>query len=125
MAYREEIKSPEVKTSIPKYNQHRFYVKTRSGVCGVGIYDPVGNSFILLSGSKINSTTSNSFNRKDAYRDITKNYCSLEEGLYVLKENYAFASPSSASSVVLGRSSYGWTDWKDEQGRSLNTVFPR
>lgn len=121
----EDSKSPDEKMTPPRINQHRFYVRTRSGVCGVGIYDPIGNSFILLSGSKINSTTSNSFNRKDAYRDITNNYCSLEDGLYVLKKDYTFASPSTASSVVLGRSSNGWTDWKDKQGRSLNTVYPR
>lgn len=121
----EDSKSPDEIMTPPRINQHRFYVRTRSGVCGVGIYDPIGNSFILLSGSKINSTTSNSFNRKDAYRDITNNYCSLEDGLYVLKKDYTFASPSTASSVVLGRSSNGWTDWKDKQGRSLNTVYPR
>lgn len=121
----EDSKSPDEIMTPPRINQHRFYVRTKSGVCGVGIYDPIGNSFILLSGSKINSTTSNSFNRKDAYRDITNNYCSLENGLYVLKKDYTFASPSTASSVVLGRSSNGWTDWKDKQGRSLNTVYPR
>ena len=121
----EDSKSPDEIMTPPRINQHRFYVRTRSGVCGVGIYEPIGNSFILLSGSKINSTTSNSFNRKDAYRDITNNYCSLEDGLYVLKKDYTFASPSTASSVVLGRSSNGWTDWKDKQGRSLNTVYPR
>ena len=121
----EDSKSPDEIMTPPRINQHRFYVRTKSGVCGVGIYDPIGNSFILLSGSKINSTTSNSFNRKDAYRDITNNYCSLEDGLYVLKKDYPFASPSTACSVVLGRSSNGWTDWKDKQGRSLNTVYPR
>lgn len=121
----EDSKSSEDRTTTTKNNQHRFYVRTRSGVFGVGVYDPVGNSFILLSGSKINSTTSNSFNRKDAYRDITNNFCNLEDGLYVLQEDYTFASPSTASSVVLGRSSNGWTDWKDEQGRSLNLVYPR
>lgn len=121
----EDSKSPDEIMTPPRINQHRFYVRTKSGVCGVGIYDPIGNSFILLSGSKINSTTSNSFNRKDAYRDITNNYCSLEDGLYVLKKDYTFASPSTASSVVLGRSSNGWTDWKDKQDRSLNTVYPR
>ena len=121
----EDSKSPDEIMTPPRINQHRFYVRTKSGVCGVGIYDPIGNSFILLSGSKINSTTSNSFNRKDAYRDITNNYCSLENGLYVLKKDYTFTSPSTASSVVLGRSSNGWTDWKDKQGRSLNTVYPR
>ena len=121
----EDSKSPDEIMTPPRINQHRFYVRTKSGVCGVGIYDPIGNSFILLSGSKINSTTSNSFKRKDAYRDITNNYCSLENGLYVLKKDYTFASPSTASSVVLGRPSNGWTDWKDKQGRSLNTVYPR
>ena len=121
----EDSKSPDEIMTPPRINQHRFYVRTKSGVCGVGIYDPIGNSFILLSGSKINSTTSNSFNRKDAYREITNNYCSLEDGLYVLNKDYTFASPSTASSVVLGRSSNGWTDWKDKQGRSLNTVYPR
>ena len=121
----EDSKSPDEIMTPPRINQHRFYVRTRSGVCGVGIYEPIGNSFILLSGSKINSTTSNSFKRKDAYRDITNNYCSLENGLYVLKKDYTFASPCTASSVVLGRPSNGWTDWKDKQGRSLNTVYPR
>lgn len=121
----EDSKSQEERATFNKNNKHRFYVRTRSGVCGVGVYDPVGNSFVLLSGSKINSTTSNSFNRKDAYRDITNNYCNLENGLYVLKKDYTFASPSTASSVVLGRSSNGWTDWKDEQGRSLNSVYQR
>ena len=105
--------------------QKKFYAKTRSGVLGIGAYDPIGNSFRLLSGSKINSSTSISFNRRDAYKDITHNYCELIDGFYVLKEDYIFASPSTASSVVLGRSSNGWTDWKDEYGRSLNDVYPR
>lgn len=123
--HREENHSPVVKTAPSKYNQHRFYAKTRSGVCGVGIYDPVNNSFILLSGSKINSYTVNSFRFIDIYRDVTNNYCRLEDGLYVLKKDYTFASPSTASSVVLGRSSNGWNDWKDEQGRRLNIVYQK
>lgn len=121
--YREGNKSPEMETASQNHNQHLFYVKTRSGVCGVGIYDPVGNSFKLLSGSKINSTTSNSLNRKDAYRDITNNYCCLEDVLYVLKKDCIFASPSTASSVVLGRSSNGWIDWKDKDGNTLNSIY--
>ena len=50
-----------------------FYVKNRRGALGIGIYDSVSNTFKLLAGSKINGQTSNSFNRKDAYRDITSN----------------------------------------------------
>lgn len=100
-----------------------FYVKNRRGALGIGIYDSVSNTFKLLAGSKINGQTSNSFNRKDAYRDITSNYCQLIDGIYLLIKDYSFASPSTASSVVLGRSSNGWTDWKNESGTSLSDVY--
>ena len=101
----------------------KFYVKNQRGAFGIGIYDSVTNTFKLLAGSKINGQTSNSFNRKDAYRDITSNYCQLIDGIYLLKKDYSFASPSTASSVVLGRSSNGWTDWKNESGASLSDVY--
>ena len=41
---------------------------------------------------------------------------------YVFTQDYAFSSPSLASSVVLGRSSNGRMDWKDAQGRALKTL---
>ena len=41
---------------------------------------------------------------------------------YVFTQDYAFSSPSLASSMVLGRSSNGRTDWKDAQGRALKVL---
>jgi len=41
---------------------------------------------------------------------------------YVFIQDYAFSSPSLASSVVLGRSSNGRMDWKDAQGRALKVL---
>ncbi len=41
---------------------------------------------------------------------------------YVFTQDYAFSSPSLASSVVLGRSSNGRMDWKDAQGRALKVL---
>ncbi len=41
---------------------------------------------------------------------------------YVFSQDFAFSSPSLASSVVLGRSSNGRMDWKDAQGRSLKSL---
>lgn len=41
---------------------------------------------------------------------------------YVFTQDYAFTSPSLASSMVLGRSSNGRTDWKDVQGRALKVL---
>jgi len=45
----------------------------------------------------------------------------LQGNVYLFTQDYAFNSPSLASTVVLGRSSNGRTDWKDAQGRSLKS----
>jgi Domain of unknown function (DUF4357) len=44
-----------------------------------------------------------------------------EDSLYFSKD-HIFSSPSRASTVVSGRSSNGWTEWKDSQGRTLHEV---
>jgi hypothetical protein len=46
----------------------------------------------------------------------------LQGNVYVFTQDYAFNSPSLASTVVLGRSSNGRTDWKDAQGRALKSL---
>lgn len=38
----------------------------------------------------------------------------------ILQEDIEFISPSSASSFVIGNSSNGWDDWKDENGVSIS-----
>lgn len=45
-----------------------------------------------------------------------------ENNTFVFSEDCLFGSPSTASSVILGRSSNGRLDWKDEKGRSLNEI---
>ncbi len=44
-----------------------------------------------------------------------------DEG-WEMAEDYTFSSPSTASSVVQGRSSNGRLDWKTAEGRSLREV---
>lgn len=54
----------------------------------------------------------------------------VEKGILVKKDtntftfsqDYLFSSPSAASSVVLGRSSNGRTEWKNIDGRSLSEI---
>jgi hypothetical protein len=41
---------------------------------------------------------------------------------YAFSQDYVFSSPSTASAVVLGRSSNGRVDWKDSQGRTLKEL---
>lgn len=41
---------------------------------------------------------------------------------FVFLENHPFNSPSAAAGVVLGRSSNGWYQWEDDEGRPLDEL---
>ena len=43
-----------------------------------------------------------------------------KNGVFVFMKDVIFGSPSVASSSVLGRSSNGWTEWKDKNGKTNN-----
>ena len=45
-----------------------------------------------------------------------------QDNTYAFTQDYAFSSPSTAASVVLGRSTNGRLEWKDAQGRSLKSL---
>lgn len=46
-----------------------------------------------------------------------------ENKVYIFDEDYTFSSPSMASNTILGRSSNGWTEWRDEKGRTLDERY--
>lgn len=46
----------------------------------------------------------------------------LDAGSYVFQRDVLFRSPSGASSVVLGRNSNGWTEWRDPAGQTLDEL---
>jgi hypothetical protein len=41
---------------------------------------------------------------------------------FELTQNYTFGSPSTASGVLLGRTSNGRVEWKTTDGRTLKSV---
>lgn len=43
-----------------------------------------------------------------------------ENGQYRFTQDYLFNSPSGAAAVVLGRTSNGWVDWKNAEGKTLH-----
>jgi 5-methylcytosine-specific restriction protein B len=45
-----------------------------------------------------------------------------EDGQLRFTKDHQFASPSAASSAVLGRSSNGWVEWQQADGRTLSEV---
>ncbi len=57
-------------------------------------------------------------------RNNLKNQSVLKEinGMLVLQEDYIFNSPSAAAASIKGRSSNGWTSWKDKNGKTLDEL---
>ena len=69
---------------------------------------------------------------KDGDSIMSKQFELIASGILITESDsqlkftrdYVFASPSLASSVVLARSSNGWTNWKREiDGKSLDQIF--
>lgn len=53
---------------------------------------------------------------------ITDGQLKLKGNHYILQENKLFSSVSTASSVILGRRSNGWLDWKNDKGKTLDEL---
>ena len=107
----------ELKT---KQKLHTFYIKAARGADAQG--EPSSDGFVVLKNSKAAGTTVTS---------ITNNFVTLRQRLidqnvliqdgesYIFKEDFIFSSPSTASSIVLGRNSNGLTEWKLLDGKTL------
>lgn len=115
-------------TAKPQDNQeHLFFVKSIDRPAqGTGFYDKDKEKFILLGGSVLATEATKSFKTIAARNQFIKEHCKKDNnGQIVLVHNFPFDRPSSASSFVLGRSSNGWDDWKDEEGRKLSDIVKR
>jgi len=53
---------------------------------------------------------------------IEEGVVKIEGNTYIFTRDYIFSSPSMAGSVVLGRSTNGWTKWKDINGKTLDEL---
>ena len=42
--------------------------------------------------------------------------------IYEFAQDYVFNSPSTAGGVLLGRSTNGWTKWKNKEGKTLDEL---
>ncbi len=111
--------------SSQQRNAPLFRCKGR-GASAKGKDDTQG--FVVLAGSLAADNEAPSLKKHAA--GVSKARAALiESGVLVAEkqglrftQDYAFTSPSLASSVVLGRTSNGRRDWKDASGRSLNDL---
>ena len=64
-----------------------------------------------------------SFNWKDKREKMVQEYTTIEKDKLVMTSDKTFSSPSTAASFCLGRSANGWTEWKDKDGNTLDSVY--
>lgn len=93
-----------------------FHTKKR-GIQGCGTYDPITDTFTLLAGCEIDLS----------HEPIRSNVRNDLEGLIDkdgrLTSAVELPSPSAAAVAVLGGSQNGWTEWVDENGRTLDSIY--
>jgi hypothetical protein len=113
------VEAPEV-TPEP-ITDDIFYCKSK-GIEAQGMYGDEG--FILFQHSQMVMIPSPSLKTYAELRErLVQDQIVIEQdGVYIFQSDYVFRSPSAACSVVLGRSSNGWTDWKTKDGKTLDEV---
>jgi hypothetical protein len=107
-----------------KLTKRNIYHCKSKDADAVGEYSEEG--FIVNKGSKSNIKETPSVHQSiSIFRSnlVEKGILKEEKGIYVFQENFTFSSPSTAASVVLGRSANGWIEWKDRNGKTLDEVL--
>ena len=74
---------------------------------------------IILKGNKGNENVEKR-NKRIIEELLENNLVEKDGNKYILKENYKVSSPSTAASLILGRSANGWKEWKTFDGKLLN-----
>ncbi len=101
-----------------------FYYKAKDSDAK-GYYDDDG--FVILKGSIIRQVQA--ISAPPFVTRLKENLLSsgklitVDNKSYKLTENQIFKTPSGASSLVSGRSTNGWIEWKNEAGQTLDSVY--
>lgn len=99
-----------------------FYCKS-GGINGRGLYTTEG--FVVLRGSegkRANVPTLSEANQRFRQRLIDGGIMKSQGEAVVFTKDHLFGSPSMAALALLGRTSNGWKEWKDANGRTLDEV---
>ena len=87
--------------------------------------DLIDDGFVVFKGSQAKKETVPScheylinLRQKLLQSEIIKEV----NGNYLFTQDYIFNSPSTAGGVVLGRSTNGWTKWKNKDGKTLDEI---
>lgn len=100
--------------------QHIFYTKGR-GCKAKGFYNSSG--FTVMKGSILAADFAPSFKWGEKRNKLISEYTSCKNGVIVMESDRIFTSPSTAAIFCLGRNSNGWTEWKDMNGQTLDSIY--
>lgn len=99
-------------------NNKDIYNIDRLNCNAKGVYNEEG--FKVLKDSRIIRECSRKYKYKANREKWVKAYTYEKDGELYLNSDYQFSSPSTAASYCLGRSSNGWTEWKDKDKNTLD-----
>lgn len=102
----------------------KFYCAGR-GAKASGYYTSEG--FVVLADSlaRANPVASWREGSEGRYRQLLKEgvLAAESDDSYRFTRDFLFSSPSMAAAMVLARHANGWREWRDESGRTLDTVI--
>jgi predicted GIY-YIG superfamily endonuclease len=117
------IFDPIIKQVSPEKPEEFFYCKG-SGANGRGIYTEEG--FVVFKDStgrkeNVPSVKGTSLERLRE-RLIVSGVMRDDGDKFVFEKDHLFGSPSMAAFALQGRHANGWTEWKNKDGKTLDTV---
>ena len=94
------------------------------GIEAKGRYEEDG--LTVLEGSTVVSEPTNSLsqavnNQRSALLD--RGVLIETKDHLIFTRDHTFPSPSTAAAIILGRSSNGWTAWKDAEGKNMDEIY--
>lgn len=104
----------------PKQKQETFFIKAARGADGQG--EPTSDGFVVFKNSKAAGSTVPSMTQNflTLRQNLINQNILVDRGEYLeFQDDYIFTSPSTASSILLGRNSNGLTEWKLKDGKTL------
>jgi hypothetical protein len=112
----EEIKSTNKKKVI-------LYCKGKDAQATGEMID---DGFVVLKGSKANKEETKTatpwvVSLREKLRE--DKIMILRDGVYEFSEDFVFNSPSAAAATVLGRQANGWTEWKNKDGKTIDSLY--
>lgn len=113
-----------IEISSPKTAQPLLYYKVKDADAQ-GYYNDDG--FVILAGSSIRQAQTPSLpliitKLKERLLNDGK-LIAINDKSYKLIENQIFKTPSAAGQMVSGRSSNGWSEWKNSAGQTLSEIY--